>query len=61
MTDKDQRTIAETVFDREQRRERELSDALRLEEERHAAVVKNMQRLRELRLARDAKIKHLYG
>lgn len=58
MTDKDQRATAETVFDREQRRERELGEALRLEEERHAAVVRNMQRLRELRLARDAKINH---
>jgi hypothetical protein len=58
MTDNDQRATAETVFDREQRRERELGGALRLEEERHAAVVRNMQRLRELRLARDAKINH---
>jgi hypothetical protein len=58
MADKDQRATAETVFDREQRRERELGEALRLEEERHAAVVRNMQRLRELRLARDAKINH---
>ncbi len=58
MADKDQRAIAETVFDREKTREMELNEALRLEEERHAAVVKNMQRLRELRLARDAKIKH---
>ena len=53
MSEKDQRAIAETVFDREQRRERGLSEALRLEEERHAAVFKNMQRLRALRLARD--------
>jgi hypothetical protein len=54
MIDENQRAIAETVFDREQRRETELSAALRLEEERHAAIVKNMQRLRALRLARDA-------
>jgi hypothetical protein len=58
MTDTDQHAIAETVFDGEQRRERELSDALRLEEERRAAVFRNMQHLRELRLARDPKIKH---
>lgn len=53
MTDKDPRAIAETVFQREQRREREISEALRLEQERHVAVVKNMQRLRALRLSRE--------
>jgi hypothetical protein len=49
----DRRAVAETLFDREQRREREVSEALKLEEERHAAVVKNMQRLRALRLSRN--------
>ncbi len=55
MTDKDPRAIAETVFQREQRREREISEALRLEQERHVAVVKNMQRLRALRLFAGAR------
>ena len=55
MINNDPRAVAETLFEREQRREREISDALKLEEERHAAVIKNMHRLRALRLARDAK------
>jgi len=53
MTDQDPRTVAETVFERQQRREREISDALKLEEQRHAAAIKNMQRLRALRLSRE--------
>jgi hypothetical protein len=53
MAENDPRAVAETLFDRQQRREREVSDALRLEEERHAAVVKNMHRLRALRLSRS--------
>ena len=52
MINDDARTIAETVFERGQRREREIADALKLEEERHAAVIKNMHRLRALRLSR---------
>ena len=47
--------VAETVFDRNQRREAEINDALRQEQARHKAVVKNMLRLRALRLARDTK------
>jgi hypothetical protein len=50
MTDK-QREVAETVFQRNQRRD---NDILKQEEARHGAAVKNMQRLRALRLARDA-------
>jgi hypothetical protein len=46
---------AESAFQRNQRRESEINDALRQEAARHAALVKNMQRLRALRLARDAK------
>ena len=42
--------VAETVFDRNRRREAEISDALRQEQARHNAAVKNMQRLRALRL-----------
>ena len=45
--------VAETVFDRNKRREAEISDALREEQARHQAAVKNMLRLRALRLARD--------
>jgi hypothetical protein len=52
MMNDDPRAVAETIFEREQRREREISDALKLEEERHAAVIKNMHRLRALRLSR---------
>jgi len=37
---------AESVFQRNERREAEINDALKQEEARHAAVVKNMHRLR---------------
>ena len=47
--------VAETVFDRNKRREAEINDALRQERARHKAAVKNMQRLRALRLERDTK------
>ena len=47
--------VAETVFDRNRRREAEISDALRQEQARHNAAVKNMQRPRALRLERDQK------
>jgi len=47
--------VEESVFDRNKRREAEINDALRQEQARHEAAVKNMQRLRALRLARDAK------
>jgi len=55
MTDDRQRALAETVFHREQQREREISDALKMEAARYAGAVQNMQRLRTLRLAREAK------
>jgi hypothetical protein len=55
MINNDPRAIAETLFEREQRREREISDALKLEEERHASVIKNMHRLRALRLSKAIK------
>jgi hypothetical protein len=58
MADDNQRAVAESVFDRAQRREREISEALKLEEVRHAAAIKNMHRLRALRLERDAKTGH---
>jgi hypothetical protein len=50
MSETQQREIAETLF--EQTRE-EIRDAIKLEEERRAALVKNLYRLRALRLSRD--------
>jgi predicted transcriptional regulator len=47
-----QQEVAETVFDRNKRREAEINEALKQESARHEAAVKNMQRLRALRLAR---------
>jgi hypothetical protein len=59
MTDSDQRAFAESVFERNQRREAEINAALKQENARREAAVRNMYRLRALRLARDAKtIKH---
>ena len=55
MPDTKQHEIAESLFDRNQRREAEINDALKQEAARHAAVVKNMHRVRALRLAREAK------
>jgi hypothetical protein len=52
-----QREIAETVFDRNQRREAEINEALKQEYARREAAVKNMYRLRALRIARDEKAK----
>jgi hypothetical protein len=49
------REVAESVLNRNQRREAEINEALKQEAARRAAVVKNMQRLRALRIARDAK------
>jgi hypothetical protein len=55
MVDPRQRELAETVFERSQRREKEINNALKQEYARREAAVKNMYRLRALRLARDAK------
>ena len=55
MVDPRQRELAETVFERNQRREKEINNALKQEYARREAAVKNMCRLRALRLARDAK------
>ena len=55
MLDTDQREIAESQFERNQRREAEVENALKQERARHEATVNNMHRLRALRLARDAK------
>jgi len=51
-----QREVAETIFERNQRRESEINDAMQQEHARREAAVKNMFRLRSLRLARDAKL-----
>jgi hypothetical protein len=56
MSSTKQREIAESVFDRNQRREAEINDALKQEAARHDAAIKNMHRLRALRLARQRKI-----
>jgi hypothetical protein len=53
------RANAETLFARNGRDEREINDALKLEEERHEAVIKNMQRLRELRLSQNKARAHM--
>jgi len=57
MTDNDQRAFAETVFERNQRRDAEINEALKQENARREAAVKNMYRLRALRLERDQKAK----
>jgi hypothetical protein len=53
-----QREVAETIFDRNKRREAEINDALKQDQARHEAKIKNMQRLRALRLARDTEAKN---
>jgi phosphopantothenate synthetase len=58
MADTKPRAVAETVFDRNQRREAQISEALKQEAARHDVAIKNMHRLRALRLARDAKSKN---
>ena len=55
MTD-NQRELAETVFERNERREAEINNAMKQEHARREAAVKNMYRLRALRLERDAKL-----
>ena len=52
MSDTEQREIAESLFEPSQTRE-EIRDAIKLEEERRAALVKNLYRLKALRLSRD--------
>ena len=56
-----QRDIAETIFERNQRRETEINDALKQEHARREAAVKNMYRLRSLRLARNANLNEHHG
>jgi hypothetical protein len=57
MTDSDQSAFAETVFGRTQRRDAEINEALKQENARRETAVKNMYRLRALRLERDQKTK----
>jgi len=47
--------IAETIFERTQRREKEINDALKQAYARQEAAITNMHRLRALRLERDQK------
>jgi hypothetical protein len=49
------RKAAEATFDKRQKREAEVAGVLKEEEARRAAAMKNMQRLRALRIERDAK------
>jgi hypothetical protein len=55
MANTDQLALAETVFERNQRRDAEINEALKQEDARREAAVKNMYRLRALRLQRDQK------
>jgi hypothetical protein len=55
VTNTKQLNLAGSMFDRSKRREAEIGDALKQEEARHEAVVRNMHRLRTLRLARKEK------
>jgi hypothetical protein len=55
MTNTDQLALAETAFERNQRRDAEINEALKQENARREAAVKNMYRLRALRLNRDQK------
>jgi len=48
-----QREIAESVFECNQRRDAEINEALKQENARREAAVKNMYRLKALRLERD--------
>ena len=50
MSEAERREVAETLFGRAQSRD-EIRDAMRREEERRATLVKNLYRLRALRLS----------
>jgi hypothetical protein len=51
----DTERLSETLLERNQRREAEINAALKQEADRHAAAIKNMRRLRALRLQHDKK------
>jgi hypothetical protein len=50
----EKRREAESVFSKLQSQEAEINDALRQEHAKREAAIKNMHRLRSLRLQRDA-------
>lgn len=50
------REIADAIFGRDQTREEKSNDAFAQESARRGAAIKNMYRLRSLRLARDEKL-----
>ena len=52
MLDTDARERAETLFERNQKREREIGDALKQEAARHEAAVANMHRFEKYRTVR---------
>jgi hypothetical protein len=52
MSDTERLDTAEALFEPKQRRE-EIKNAIKLEDARRAAMVKNLYRLRSLRLSRD--------
>jgi hypothetical protein len=56
MPDTSQGEVTESVFERNQRREAEINNALKQEAARREVVIRNMHRLRALRLARDEKL-----
>ena len=56
MPDTSQPEVTESVFERNQRREAEINNALKQEAARREVVIRNMHRLRALRLARDEKL-----
>jgi len=57
MANTNQPETSESQFERNMRREMEIEDALKQERARHEAAVKNMHRLKALRLARDAELR----
>jgi hypothetical protein len=57
MPDAEQRDIAEAFFAPKQSRE-QIRNAIKLEEARRAAMVKNLYRLRNMRLSRDQQSKN---
>jgi hypothetical protein len=52
LSDAERRETAEGLFEKKENRD-EIKDAIKLEEARRAAAVKNLYRLRSLRLSRD--------
>jgi acetyl-CoA carboxylase beta subunit len=54
LTEINARQRAESLFDRDKRRNVEIAEALKQEQARHEAVIENMHRLRALRMAQDA-------